>query len=162
MMSMPRVRTARFGDIPAIYEIMCETHARSRYADICKIDEKRAKALVMQAIQRHGGAIEGSTFVAVADTGNGLEGFIIGVLQPLYLVLDVLEATDLFWGTRDAHGATAARLLKAMHKWVPAGTVIRQANTNAVSNIELSGRLLERRGMRLTGHVYEKTKEASK
>ncbi len=159
-MRKPKIRAARFGDIPAIFGIMRYTHARSRYADICKIDEKRAKALVMQAIQRHGGAIEGSTFVAVADTGDGLEGFIIGVLQPLYLVLDVLEATDMFWITRDAHGATAARLLKAMHKWVPADAVIRQANTDAVSDIELSGRIFEQRGMRLTGHVYEMTKEA--
>ncbi len=113
----------------------------------------------MQSIQRHGGATEGSTFVAVADTGDGIEGFIIGVLQPLYLVLDILEATDLFWITHNAHGATAARLLKATHKWVPAGAVIRQANNDAFSDIELSGRMFEQRGMRLTGHVYEKTKE---
>ncbi len=158
-MARPRIRSAKFGDIPAIYEVMCETHARSRYVDICKINEKRAKALVMQAIQRHGGATEGSAFVAVADTGDGLEGFIIGVLQPLYLVLDILEATDLFWITHNAHGATATRLLKAMHKWVPAGAVIRQGNTDAVSDIELSGRMMERCGMRLTGHIYEKTKE---
>lgn len=158
-MPKPHIRVAKFGDIPAIFEIMCETHARSRYADTCKINEKRAKALVMQAIQRHGGAIEGSTFVAVADTEAGLEGFIIGVLQPLYLVLDVLEATDMFWITRDAHGATAARLLKAMHKWTPAGAVIRQGNNDAFSDIDLSGRMFEQRGMRLTGHVYEKTKE---
>ncbi len=158
-MPRPRIRVARFGDIPAIFRIMHCTHARSRYADISKVCEKRAKALVMQAIQRHGGATEGSAFVAVADTGDGIEGFIIGVLQPLYLVLDVLEATDMFWITRDAHGATAARLLKAMHKWVPEGAVIRQANNDAFSDIELTGRMFEQRGMRLTGHVYEKTKE---
>ena len=158
-MPKPRIRAARFGDIPAIHEIMCETHARSRYVDICQVEERRAKALVMQAIQRHGGSNEGSTFVAVADTGDGLEGFIIGILQPLYLVLNILEATDMFWITRDAHGATAGRLLKAMHKWVPEGVIIRQANTDAVSDIELSGRIFEQRGMRLTGHVYEKTKE---
>lgn len=159
-MPRPRIRVARFGDIPAIFDIMRETHARSRYADISKVNEKRAKALVMQAVQRHGGTIEGSTFVAVADAGDRLEGVIVGILQPLYLVLDILEATDLFWITREAHGATAARLLKAMHKWVPAGAVIRQANTDAVSDIELSGRIFEQRGMRLTGHVYEMTKEA--
>lgn len=158
-MPRPRIRAAKFGDIPAIFETMGETHARSRYADICKINERRAKALVMQSIQRHGGPTEGSTFVAVADTGDGIEGFIIGILQPLYLVLDILEATDLFWITHNAHGATATRLLKAMHKWVPAGVVIRQANNDAFTDIELSGRMFEQRGMRLTGHVYEKTKE---
>ncbi len=159
-MTRPRIRAAKFGDIPAIYEIMCETHARSRYVDVCQVDERRAKALIMQAIQRHGGTSEGATFVAVADNDGLVEGFIIGVLQPLYLVLDVLEATDLFWIARPvAHGATAPRLLKAMHKWVPDGAVIRQANNDAFTDIELSGRIFEQRGMRLTGHVYEKTKE---
>ncbi len=158
-MTQPRIRSARFGDIPAIYGIMRYARAQSRYADISKINERRAKALVMQAIQRHGGATEGSTFVAVADAGDGIEGFIIGILQPLYLVLDILEATDMFWITHNAHGATATRLLKAMHKWVPEGAVIRQANNDAFSDIELSGRIFEQRGMRLTGHVYEMTKE---
>ncbi len=158
-MPRPRIRVAKFGDIPAIFDIMREAHTRSRYANTCKVYERRAKALVKQAIQLHGGATEGSTFFAVADTGDHLEGFIIGVLQPLYLVLDILEATDLFWITREAHGATAARLLKAMHKWVPEGAVIRQGNNDAFSDIELSGRMFEQRGMRLTGHVYEMTKE---
>lgn len=159
-MIKPRIRVAKFGDIPAIYDILCETHERSRYVDICNVDEKRAKALLVQSIQRHGGITEGSTFAAVADAGDRLEGFIIGILQPLYLLFDVLEATDMFWVTRDAHGATAARLLKVMHKWAPEGAVIRQANNDAFADIDLSGRILEQRGMRLTGHVYEMTKEA--
>jgi len=157
-----RVRPAKFGDIPAICDLICETHDRSRYVGVCKVDEKRAKALIMQAIQRHGGTAEGATFVAVVgDPGERLDGCIIATLQRLYLVLDILEATDLFWGTRDgAHATAAARLLKAMHKWVPAGAVIRQGNTDAVSSLVLSGRMFQARGMRLTGHVYEKMKEA--
>ncbi len=159
-MARPRIRTAKFGDIPALYEIIVETHERSRYADGGQVNEKRCKALLMQSIQRHGGTAEGATFVAVADNGKGIEGFIIAILQPIYLVGSVIEATDLFWLARPgANAATAWRLLKAMHKWVPEGALIRQGNTDIVSDIELSGRMLERSGMRLIGHVYEKMKE---
>ena len=92
-----------------------------------------------------------------ATTGKRLEGFIIGALNPLYLVLDATEATDLFWYARPgAHAATASRLLKAMHKWVPPGAFIRQGNSDAISDADSSGRLLERHGMRCTGHLYEK------
>lgn len=159
-MTRPRIRTARFGDIPAIYEIIFEAHKRSRYAELGRVDERRCKALIVQSIQRHGGTSDGATFVAVADNDGLVEGFIIAVLQPLYLVLDVLEATDLFWITKPgAHATSAGRLLRAMHKWVPVGPVIRQANTDIISDIELSGRMMEQHGMRLTGHVYEKIKE---
>jgi len=162
-MKRPRIRAAKFGDIPALYEIIVETHKRSRYAEGGEINEKRCKALLVQSIQRHGGSAEGATFVAVADHGDGLEGFIIAVLQPIYLVGTVLEATDLFWIARpDAHATTALRLLKVMHKWVPVGAIILQANSDIISDIELSGRVLERCGMHLIGHVYEKMKEKPK
>jgi hypothetical protein len=155
-----RIRIAKFGDIPAIFDMINEGHARSRYAGLCNVDEKRAKGIAMNAIQRHGLLTEGGCFVAVADGESGVEGFIIGILQPLYQVLDVLEATDLFWYARpNAHGATAARLLRVMHKWAlssPHVQVIRQGNSDAISDMALSGRILQRAGMRLTGNVYEK------
>lgn len=114
----------------------------------------------MNAIQRHGLLTEGGCFVAVAEREGEIEGFIIGVLQPLYQVLDVLEATDLFWYARpEAHGATAGRLLRVMHKWAlssPYVQVIRQGNSDAISDMALSGRILQRAGMRLTGNIYEK------
>jgi len=158
-MKRPRVRVAKFGDVPQILDMIKEGHARSRYSGSTCVDERRAKALIMQSIQRHGGVVEGSTFVAVADTGERLEGFIIGVLQPMYLVLDAIEATDVFWYARpDAHGMTASRLLRAMHKWVPAGALIRHGNSDAISDADLSGRLLEQHGLRKSGGTYEKEK----
>ena len=160
MSKRPKIRVAKFGDIPAIVDLTVTILSVSRYAKFCKADPKRIRSVAMQAIQRHGGSTEGSSFVAVADNGSKIEGLIIGVLQPLYLVFDVLEATDICWITRKgAHASTAGRLLKAMHKWAPPGSVIRQGNTDIISDIELSGRLFERHGMKLCGHIYEKTKE---
>ena len=57
-MARPKIRAAKFGDIPAIHEMIVEGHARSRYADSSEVSERRTKALIMQAIQRHGGVVE--------------------------------------------------------------------------------------------------------
>lgn len=159
-MARPKIRLAKFGDVPAIYDVIEDAHRRSRYAALSEIDEKEAKALIMQSIQRNGMQTRGGAFVAVADTGKHLEGIIIGGLQPLYLIGVRLEATDLFWITREnAHATTAGRLLKAFYNWVPAGAVIRQANSDLISDIEATGKMLQRGGMRLVGHIYEKVKE---
>lgn len=158
-----RIRAAKYGDIPAIYGIVVDAHQRSKYADLSELDERIVKATVMNAIQRHGGSQVGAHFVAVADNGTGIEGFIIGVLQPLYQIGKRLEATDQLWICREgAHHATAMRLLKAMHKWVPEGAIIRQGVTDAISNPAVTGRLLRKAGMSQSGMIYEKVKETSK
>lgn len=161
-----RIRTARFGDIPAMMSIMRDAHARSRYAHL-EMNEVLAKSMLMSAIQRHsadirsGNKLAGSHFVAVADNDGIVDGFILACLQPIYLVGKDLEATDLFFICSErAHGEAAARLLKAMHKWVPEGCIIRQGVTDLVTGAERAGRLLERAGMRMVGTIYEKEKMA--
>lgn len=158
-MPRPKIRAAKFGDVPAIHAALKEAHERSSLS-MHGMDDKAAKALIMNAIQRHGGTTAGSSFVAVADNGEGIEGFIIGILQPLYQVLDVLEATDLFWIAREgADASTAVRLVSAMHIWAtkaPKLALIRQGNSDIITDPARSGRILQRRGMRKAGHIYEK------
>lgn len=159
MTERAKIRAARFSDVPALYEALAEAHQRSSLAGHA-MNERAAKALMMNAIQRHGGTTAGSTFVAVADSGERIEGFILAVLQPLYQVLDVLEATDLFWIARDgANATTAVRLVSAMHVWArkaPGLALIRQGNSDIITDPARSGRILQRRGMRKAGHIYEK------
>ena len=159
-MTRPKIRRASFGDIPAIYRLIVESHQRSTYSERCQVDEKLAKATLFTSIQRNGMTTVGGTFVAVAEADGEIEGAIVAILQPLYLVLDAIEASDVFWYARPgAHALTAARLLRAMHKWVPEGAFIRQGNTAATGSEIVSGLLLERAGMRRVGGIYEKVKE---
>lgn len=155
-----RIRKATFSDIPRLAALFRDAYARSRYSSVAEFSEARAKSLLMTAIQRDGGQSEGSTFVAVSDTGIGLDAFIIGCLQSIYMLSDDLEATDLFWYARDGASPMAAkRLLRAMHKWAwscPKVVLIRQGNTDAIVSQQLSGRVLTGAGMRLTGGIYEK------
>jgi hypothetical protein len=148
-----------FSDIPELAGLLGEAHRRANYDRFGPYDEAKGKAFFMQAIQRNGGMAAGGTFCAVADRG-GIEAFIIGILQPIYHVMDALEATDLFWYAREnAHAESAVRLLKQMHKWAvkcPDVKLIRHANTNAIVDPRLSGELLKRYGMQQTGFVYER------
>lgn len=155
MSGRPVIRAMRFGDVPAVAAMMREAHAASRYAR-WGFNDKAAKALLTQAVQRH----PSSLFAAVAERGDGaLDGFVVGLLQPLYHVIEATEATDLFLHAKPgSHGATGARLLRAMHKWAAerGAHVIRQGNTDAITDPAASGALLRRAGMRQTGSVYEK------
>lgn len=158
-MKRSKILAARFGDIPQIYDVLSDAHRRSRLSDYA-LNEKAAKALIMNAIQRHGGTTAGSQFVAVAGNGNGIDGFIIGILQPLYHVLEVLEATDVYWIAREGADPTAARrLLRSMHRWAGKSekcVKIRQGNTDIITEANRSGLILERQGMACRGNIYEK------
>jgi hypothetical protein len=158
-MARPEVRPARFGDIPGIHALLAEAHGRSTWAHL-PLDGKAAKALLVQAIQRHGGQGNGATFVGVAEGEAGIEGVIVGALQPVYFALSGLEATDLVWVVRPgSHAMTAGRLLRAMHRWAEASprvVSIRQGTTDVLGDPERSGRLLERQGMRRTGRIHER------
>lgn len=159
-----KVRKAQYGDIPVLCALLRGAHERSRFRAMARFSEARTKSVLMNAIQRDGGTHEGSVFVAVSDRGNrDIDAFIIGILQSIYMLSDDLEATDLFWYAKEGADATSARrVLRAMHKWAtscPDVVLIRQANTDAIVARDLSGRLLERQGMRMTGSIYEKELE---
>lgn len=157
-MSRAQLRAATFGDIPSLAELIQETHEASRIKGLT-LDLRATKALLLNAVQRNGT----TTFVKVAEQpGGGLEGFILGVTQPLYHVLEELEAQDLFWIARPgAHAWTAARLLRSFHKWALAQdkvAMIRQGVTNVVDDAsrDAAHRLLQRAGMNGAGAIYEK------
>jgi hypothetical protein len=155
------IRVAKFGDIPGIVSVMRDAFERSGYAAICSFDEAEAKNVALHAMKRHGSHHEGSTFVAVAVTDDGvIEGYIIGVLQRFYEFTDALEATDLHWiCTERVNPRDAIRLVKAMHKWAeesPKVVFIFQANTNVIVDDAPVTRALEGLGMVRFGSILKK------
>ncbi len=156
-----KIRSAKFGDIPKIVEIMQEVHDHSPFKDVCELDVKEAKSLLMNVIQRNGKTTEGGTFVAVADNGLRIEGYIIGLLQRFYAVSDKLEATDLQWVCRKgAQPSAALRLVKVFHAWAgncPDVIVITQGNNNHLNdNKPVTKLLTQKMGMRVVGDLLMK------
>lgn len=157
----PKIRRAKFADIPALLDLMETAHAESHIAALGPINGPVAKKVLQGVIARHGEATDGGTFVVVADNGICIEGAFIGLLQRFYFVTDILEATDLFWYARPgAHPLTGARMLRAWMKWLGdlnvAPMVIRQADSTAIPRTARAGRLLTRHGMREIGTIYGK------
>lgn len=118
------------------------------------MDEDSAKALLYSVIS------DDSTCALVS---NDLQGIIVGSITPYYGVLTLPLLTDHLWycapGT---HPRTAFALMDALHEWADAkGPCIKRHIVNdAIVDIERSRRLLERRGYRVSGYVFEKEPRA--
>ncbi len=152
------IRPAKYGDIPAIWELMREMHERSRYVERAQPVMKEGKALLMQRIQRHGGHQGGCSVVFVSETDGRIDGFVVGVLTRLYHYFDKLMATDQFWyvslGARDG-----LALYGALIAWAEANPnviEIRAGMTDAISDYRRTERFFERKGFVKRGAIYER------
>lgn len=146
------IRPARFQDIPAILDLGKHALSESRFSDICTVDEGQAKALLYSVIED-----DGNTMLALVT--DDVTGVIVGSLTPYYGVLSVPLLTDHMWycapGTSPR---TALSLLNELHAWADAkGPCIKRHIVNdAIVDIERSRKLLERKGYRVSGYVFEK------
>lgn len=149
---MVNIRPARFQDIPAIIALGKVAHSESRFADICDVDEGRAKALLYGVISDDGDSM-------CALVTDDVQGVIVGSITPYYGVLTIPLLTDHMWycapGTNPR---TAFALMDALHEWADEkGPCLKRHMVNdAIVDIERSRRLLERKGYRVSGYVFEK------
>lgn len=154
------IRPANFSDIPRLAALMAEAHARSKYADRCGLDLKFTKALFVRAIQRHGGTGDGATCLFVSDN-DGVQGFILGLLDRVYQVGDKLAALDAFYyAAHDIAPRDPARLIDAYVEWAgrsPNCIEIKLSATDVVGPTERVERLYRRKGFVRSGVIYERT-----
>ena len=112
-------RTAKFGDIPRIAELLEQGAQRSKYRGRASFDVTVAKALLVNAIQRHGAVGVGGTCVFVTEHDGMIDGVIVGVLDRVYHVFDKLSAADLvFYVAPDGSAKSWGRLIDAFNEWV--------------------------------------------
>ena len=94
------IRRATLSDVGAMVDVLRYTHARSIYAGKVALDERKANAVIVNAITRHGFKTESGTWCMVSERDGEIDGLIIGALQPVYQILaDLCTASDLFWVT---------------------------------------------------------------
>jgi hypothetical protein len=154
------IRDAMFSDIPRIVAIMREAYARSEYArrGLCGFDEKEAKRILVNAIQRHGRGRNSASFVQVAVENERVEGFIVGFLSRVYSVGDRLMASDLFWfATPLVSPRDPIRLMRNMIAWAKGveGVIeIRCGTTAILQDPDKAGRILQRLGMARYGSIH--------
>jgi hypothetical protein len=157
------IRPAKFGDIPQLYALLEEMHGLTIYSHL-RLDEKRAKSLLVSSIQRHGGDAAGSTNVLVSDLDGNLAGLIIGVLVPIYEIAVELLATDLMFYVRPGTPAhEGIEMLDETQAWAQRSPMVRILRFGAVDTMgdyKRVGKLYERRGFRQSGAIYEREVKA--
>lgn len=113
------IRPARAIDAPALIAMLDECREKSRYAAMGSIDRDVARKFFCYGVQRHGGTTDGSTFLMVAENGEGvIEAFVYGVLSRIYAVGTRLGANDQFLIAR--RKARADVKLRAMNALIDA------------------------------------------
>jgi len=154
------IRAAQFGDIPRLTDILIETHARSIYAGKANVDEKEAKRLLVQSVQRNGMKGEGGTLFYVHEKNGRPEGMLLLAFQRLYLIGDALMATDMFFVVSPLGDARAASgMLKKAMAWcakVPEIVDVYINMTGVAGDPARAGRLLGRQGFKPAGAIYRK------
>jgi hypothetical protein len=154
------IRAARFADIPRLTDLLCEMHDHSKYAGVVEVSRPAAQGLLQNAIRRHDGEHDGGALVMVDEQAGEIEGFIVGVLNRVYLIGDKLAANDLFLHTTGkAGGLSALKLLAAYVAWAdrnPKVHEIKLSWTDTMPGAERIGMVYERMGFARCGAIYER------
>jgi hypothetical protein len=153
------IRPARFADIPAIVAIILEAYAHSIHAGTdVDVDVKVTKALLMQAIQRHGAKGAGGSSLFVAEHNGAIAGFIIGIVDRVQNIGTKLYATDLmFLCAPDAPPGAAGRLVTALVAWarsIPDVRMIYLGASDVVGDWARTEKLYRRKGFAQSGVTY--------
>ncbi len=153
------IRDAHFQDIPEITKMIHEMHAASKYAGRVSIHGQTLKELLMGAVmgQRRPGP-QGS-FIAVAEHGGKLTGFMVGVLDRVYHVGTKLTANDVFLHCRDtARPADALRLVAAYIAWAKANPNVIEIMlswADTLPGAERVSAIYQRAGAEKVGEMWE-------
>ncbi len=91
------IRAGKAVDAPVLAELVSAACAVSRYAGAVNVDMAIARKLFAQAAMKHGFSHEGGMFLMVNETDDGeIDMFILGALSRIYVVGDMLAASDQF------------------------------------------------------------------
>ncbi len=158
---MSTIRPAHTTDVFAMVALLRDQYARSRYVGRVNIDDKYARSLLAQMIQRHGGTHAGATLVNVVETGEGVIcGFCAGLLDRVHMIGDRLVAQDIFLVIDEASGSRGSmRLLSQYFQWaeaIPAVLEITLSHTDAIPDGERVGQFYERLGFVRCGALYRR------
>jgi len=148
-------------DIPRICEILTEAHKSTIYANQGhNIDQGRMKSVLISAIQSHMFNPMGEFFAEVCEVDGAVEGFIIGISVPVYLIGEKNQVSDLFWlATDKVNPSEPIKLMKNMIDWAkkkPDVIEVRCGTTPIVQSPKLAGKMLKRLGLKPYGEFYRK------
>lgn len=159
------LRPAAPGDLARLYSLVLEMHKASEYpAREIDVSEPVTRKLLLDAIARNGRTNDGGTLFNVVERGGQIEGFMLGILQRVYMIGNRLEAQD-FWlyCTPKAPARASARLIDAYVAWADgnpkvADIVLSWTDTAGVDGAKI-GRLYNSRGFIRRGEIWKRASQ---
>lgn len=149
------IRPAKMTDIPRLVDILKDAHSRSVYAGKVGVDERQARGLLAEAVMA---SFNSAAFAKVSERAGQIEGFLIGITAPLYLIGDRLMATDLFWiATAQVEPRDPRQLMADFIAWAKANPLVfevRCGTTPVIQAPEKAARILKRLGMNEYGQFH--------
>lgn len=156
------IRLARLDDLARLYALVLEMHQATDYpARGIGVSETAAKALMRDAVLRNGRTNDGGTLLNVIEVSGELVGFMLGILQRVYLIGDRLEAQDAYlFCSKKAPARAPERLIDAYLAWAGSNEKVAEITlsfTNAGGvKVGKLARIYMRKGFAPVGQIWKK------
>lgn len=154
------IRPASTADLATLFKMVGQMHSESEfYARGIQLSPSLVRSFLMMGVQRHGGQHAGGTLFNVVERGGEIQGFMLGMLQPVYAVCLDLEAVD-FWlyCTKKAPKIATNVLVDHYIAWALAAPKVKDillswTNVVGVDGVKL-GKLYMRKGFTKRGEMF--------
>lgn len=154
------IRRAVPAEAPILTQLLVERHADTRYAGYVAIEQPLARKLIANAIHRHGGTHDGATFVMVAEGDDGIDAFVMGVLNRVYHVGTMLAAQDVFLiGRKECSPRALNGLMDAYIEWGLSNPRVFEVMASWIDTIPGAERMdaaYRRKGFTKCGAIYRR------
>lgn len=156
------IRKATNGDLTRLFELVKEMHAKSEFAERgISLSAMLTRSMLIDGVRRSGGTVAGSTFLVVAERSGNVEGFLFGILQPIYSIGVELEAQDLMlYCTKKAPKIAPGMMIDAYIAWASSNPKVHDimlswTNVMGVDGQKVS-RLYHRKGFAKVGEIWKR------
>lgn len=152
------IREATLRDGPAIERLLRETHDRSKYSTRAKMNDRALTMLVTAMIAGQHQNGPQATYVVVSEKCGKVVGFMMGVLNRVYNVLDRLVANDVFLINEGASVADTQRMIDGYIEWARSNPKVIEIGlswSDAVKGGDVIAKIYQRKGFKLVGEQYE-------
>jgi hypothetical protein len=159
------IRPGKSIDAAALADIVIDGCARSRYAGHVDVEPKLARQLFAQAAMKHGFQHDGGMFLMVNESDGEIDAFMLGTLGRIYIVGDMLAASDVFLLGREGCDPYALRrLFSAYIEWAqenPKVFEIGASWADTIPGAQRSASLFRSKGFTLCGETWRRPVQAS-
>lgn len=158
------IRPASTADLATLFNMVGQMHSESEFmARGIQLSPALVRSFIANGIQRHGGQHAGATLFNVVERDGEIQGFMLGLLQPVYCVCLDLEAID-FWlyCTKRAPKIAPNVLIDRYIAWAESAPKVKDIMlswTNVVGvDGDKIGRLYRRKGFIKRGEQFVRAK----